>query len=46
MKLMAGTAQTILTVSVPTLAVLIGILVNNARLSDRMQFPRRLCPAF
>jgi hypothetical protein len=31
---MAGTAQTILTVSVPTLAVLIGILVNNARLSD------------
>ena len=31
---MADTAQTILTVSVPTLAVLIGILVNNARLSD------------
>jgi cell division protein ZapA (FtsZ GTPase activity inhibitor) len=30
---MADTAQTILTVSVPTLAVLIGILVNNARLS-------------
>jgi hypothetical protein len=34
MKLMADTAQTLLTVSVPTLAVLIGILVNNARLSD------------
>ena len=34
MKLMADAAQTILTVSVPTLAVLIGILVNNARLSD------------
>jgi len=34
MKFMADTAQTILTVSVPTLAVLIGILVNNARLSD------------
>jgi hypothetical protein len=31
---MADSAQTILTVSVPTLAVLIGILVNNARLSD------------
>jgi hypothetical protein len=31
---MADTAQTVLTVSVPTLAVLIGILVNNARLSD------------
>jgi hypothetical protein len=31
---MADAAQTILTVSVPTLAVLIGILVNNARLSD------------
>jgi hypothetical protein len=26
--------QTILTVSVPTLAVLIGILVNNSRLND------------
>lgn len=26
--------QTLLTVSVPTLTVLIGILVNNARLSD------------
>jgi hypothetical protein len=34
MKFMADAAQTILTVSVPTLAVLIGILVNNARLSD------------
>jgi hypothetical protein len=34
MKLMADAAQTLLTVSVPTLAVLIGILVNNARLSD------------
>jgi cell division protein ZapA (FtsZ GTPase activity inhibitor) len=31
---MADTAQTLLTVSVPTLAVLVGILVNNARLSD------------
>ena len=29
-----GDAQTILAVSVPTLAVLIGILVNNARLTD------------
>ena len=26
--------QTVLTVSVPTLAVLIGILVNNSRLND------------
>ena len=26
--------QTLLTVSVPTLAVLIGILVNNSRLND------------
>ena len=31
---MAGATQMILTVSVPTLAVLIGILVNNSRLSD------------
>jgi hypothetical protein len=31
---MADATQTILTVSIPTLAVLIGILVNNARLSD------------
>ncbi len=31
---MADATQTILTVSVPTLAVLIGILVNNSRLSD------------
>ena len=31
---MADATRTILTVSVPTLAVLIGILVNNARLSD------------
>lgn len=31
---MADAVQTILTVSVPTLAVLIGILVNNARLND------------
>jgi hypothetical protein len=29
-----GDAQTILAVSVPTLAVLSGILVNNARLTD------------
>ncbi len=27
-------AQTVLTVTVPTLAVLIGILVNNSRLGD------------
>jgi hypothetical protein len=31
---MADATQTVLTVSIPTLAVLIGILVNNARLSD------------
>ena len=31
---MAGATQTLLTVSVPTLAVLIGILVNNSRLGD------------
>jgi hypothetical protein len=31
---MVDATQTILTVSVPTLAVLIGILVNNSRLSD------------
>ena len=31
---MADATQTILTVSVPTLAVMIGILVNNSRLSD------------
>jgi hypothetical protein len=31
---MGDVAQTVLTVSVPTLAVLIGILVNNSRLSD------------
>ncbi len=31
---MGDATQTILTVSVPTLAVLIGILVNNAGLSD------------
>ena len=31
---MAGAAQTILTVGMPTLAVLVGILVNNARLTD------------
>jgi hypothetical protein len=29
-----GDVQTILPISVPTLAVLIGILVNNARLTD------------
>jgi hypothetical protein len=34
MKFMADATQTILTVSIPTLAVLIGILVNNARLND------------
>ena len=28
------TVQAILTVSVPTLAVLVGILINNSRLSD------------
>ena len=31
---MADATQTVLTVSIPTLAVLIGIFVNNARLSD------------
>lgn len=31
---MADATQTLLTVSIPTLAVLIGILVNNSRLSD------------
>jgi len=31
---MADATQTVLTVTVPTLAVLIGILVNNSRLSD------------
>jgi len=31
---MADATQVILTVSIPTLAVLIGILVNNSRLSD------------
>ena len=30
----AGTLQTTLAVSVPTLAVLTGILINNSRLSD------------
>ena len=31
---MADATQAILTASIPTLAVLIGILVNNSRLSD------------
>ena len=31
---MADATQTLLTVSVPTLAVLIGILLNNSRLGD------------
>lgn len=31
---MADATQTVLTVGLPTLAVLIGILVNNSRLSD------------
>ena len=31
---MADTTQTVLTVGMPTLAVLVGILVNNSRLSD------------
>jgi hypothetical protein len=31
---MADAAQTIVTVGMPTLAVLVGILVNNSRLSD------------
>lgn len=31
---MAGATQTVLTVGLPTLAVLVGILVNNSRLSD------------
>jgi hypothetical protein len=34
MNPMADAMQTVLTVSIPTLAVLIGILVSNARLSD------------
>jgi hypothetical protein len=31
---MADATQTLIAVSIPTLAVLIGILVNNSRLSD------------
>ena len=31
---MADATQTVVTVAIPTLAVLIGILVNNSRLSD------------
>jgi hypothetical protein len=31
---MADAAQTVLTVSIPTLALLIGILVNSSRLTD------------
>jgi len=31
---MEQTTQTILTVGMPTLAVLVGILVNNSRLTD------------
>ena len=31
---MADATQTVLTVGMPTLAVLVGILVNNSRLSD------------
>jgi len=31
---MADATQVVFTISVPTLAVLIGILVNNARLND------------
>ena len=31
---MADTTQSVLTVGMPTLAVLVGILVNNSRLSD------------
>ena len=31
---MADATQTIMAVSIPTMAVLIGILVNNSRLSD------------
>jgi len=33
-RIMADTTQAILTVGMPTLAVLVGILVNNSRLSD------------
>ena len=32
--MMADATQTVLTVGMPTLAVLVGILVNNSRLSD------------
>lgn len=40
---MAGATQTALTVAVPTLAVLIGILVNTSRLSDlREHMDRRM----
>ena len=31
---MVDVAQTVLTVGIPTLAVMIGILVNNSRMSD------------
>ncbi len=34
MKAMADATQTVLTVGMPTLAVLVGILINNSRLSD------------
>ncbi|SPF35791.1 hypothetical protein SBA4_1750009 [Candidatus Sulfopaludibacter sp. SbA4] len=33
-RIMADVTQTILTVGMPTLAVLVGILVNNSRLTD------------
>ena len=33
-RTMADALQTVLTVGMPTLAVLVGILVNNSRLSD------------
>jgi regulator of PEP synthase PpsR (kinase-PPPase family) len=40
---MMDNVQAILTVSVPTLAVLVGILINNSRLSDlRSYMDKRL----
>ena len=40
---MTPETQTALTVGMPTLAVLIGILVNNSRLTDlRLHFDQRL----
>ena len=40
-RLVADTTQTVLTVGMPTLAVLVGILVNNSRLSDLRSYMDR-----